>query len=378
MEINENNRDKKDEIKINSISDYLAIIDKKIDRLKCINDNVIFCYRGEDRIQGDNGELYVHSMPNIFRPTNFNKFAEFKWFEKSILDEVKSNNLSNSIDYLEIAMDAQHGGFPSRLLDITFNSLIALFFAITPHYTKKIKEHDNADGRVIVYAVDKMTTSKTETIMNIYNELVNEKKYNSRLGSHFHFLIDFVELNSRIKAQQGGFILFGGNQFVPMPDGKFEEILIPQKYKDKLRQQLDLYFGINMGMIYPEPNNKAEYITTRALKVENEIDYYSVIKEEIEFYIIDKIDYIKFNLGTDKNNIKETLQELAYYIYDITISYNNLLESSAVGLQNEEIYKIGEVLKDKIQYVNSEFYSVLGGDLLNPELLNCKEKNDIV
>ena len=165
--------------------------------------NSLFCYRGEDRIHGDNGEVYVHSMPNIFRPTNFNKFNEFKWFEKSILDEVKSNNLSKSIDYLEIAMDAQHGGFPSRLLDITFNSLIALFFAITPHYTMKIKEHDNVDGRVIVYAVDKMTTSKTETIMKIYKELVNEKKYNSRLDAYFHLFIDFVDLNSLFQFQQG-------------------------------------------------------------------------------------------------------------------------------------------------------------------------------
>ena len=367
MKINEHNRHNK--VIIKSISDYLNIIEKKINKLKKINMNSLFCYRGEDRIHGDNGEVYVHSMPNIFRPTNFNKFNEFKWFEKSILDEVKSNNLSKSIDCLEIAMDAQHGGFPSRLLDITFNSLIALFFAITPHYTMKIKEHDNVDGRVIVYAVDKMTTSKTETIMKIYKELVNEKKYNSRLDAYFHLFIDFVDLNSRIKAQQGGFILFGGNQFVPIPTGKFEEITIPKEFKEELRQQLDLYFGINMGTIYPEPDNKADYIITRASKVENNIDYYSMIKEEIEFNIINKIDYIKFELGGIEGNVTKSLQELAYYMHDVVISLNTLKECSEYKYPEAKIKKIEEMVKDKIKYVNSEFYSELGGDLMDAKVI---------
>lgn len=374
MAIYEHNKDK---TKINSISDYLKIIDEKIETLKRINNNAIFCYRGEDRTQGTKGEIYVHSMPNIFRPKNFDKFTEYKWFEKSMLDEVKSNNLSNSIDYLEVAMDAQHGGFPSRLLDITFNSLIALFFAVTPHYTKEINENDKADGRVIVYAADKLTTSKTETVKKIYEELVNEKKYNCRLDSHFHFLIDFVELNSRIKAQQGGFILFGGNQFIPVPRWKFEEIIIPQESKEKLRQQLDLYFGINMGMIYPEPDNKVDYIITRALKVKNEIDYYAVIKEEMEFKIdnyINYINYINYNSKRDESEINQLLKELACYIYDIAISLNDLAKSSKDENKKAIMLTIGKMINDKIGYINEEFHSSIEGNLLDPDIVNITDK----
>lgn len=374
MSINEHNRDKKDEIKINSISDYLAIIAEKIEILKRINNNAIFCYRGEDRTQGTKGEIYVHSMPNIFRPKNFDKFTEYKWFEKSMLDEVKSNNLSNSIDYLEVAMDAQHGGFPSRLLDITFNSLIALFFAVTPHYTKEINENDKADGRVIVYAADKLTTSKTETVKKIYEELVNEKKYNCRLDSHFHFLIDFVELNSRIKAQQGGFILFGGNQFIPVPRWKFEEILIPQGSKERLRQQLDLYFGINMGMIYPEPDNKVDYIIARALKAKNEIDYYSVIKEEMEFKIDNYINYINYNSKRGESETNQLLKELACYIYDIAISFKDLFKSTKDENKKAIILTIGKMINNKIGYINEEFHSRLGGNLLNPDIVKITDK----
>ena len=336
MALYEHNKDK---TKINSISDYLKIIDEKIETLKRINNNAIFCYRGEDRTQGTKGEIYVHSMPNIFRPKNFDKFTEYKWFEKSMLDEVKSNNLSNSIDYLEVAMDAQHGGFPSRLLDITFNSLIALFFAVTPHYTKEINENDKADGRVIVYAADKLTTSKTETVKKIYEELVNEKKYNCRLDSHFHFLIDFVELNSRIKAQQGGFILFGGNQFIPVPRWKFEEIIIPQESKEKLRQQLDLYFGINMGMNY-----------------------------------INYINYINYNSNRDESEINQLLKELACYIYDIAISLNDLAKSSKDENKKAIMLTIGKMINDKIGYINEEFHSSIEGNLLNPDIVSITDK----
>lgn len=356
-------QDKKNINKINNISDYLSEIDLNIKELKRITGSSFFCYRGEDRIQNCSGKNYKHSMPNIFRPEQFEKFDKFKWFEKSILDEIRSNNLSNRNDYLEIAMDAQHGGFPSRLLDVTFNSLIALFFAITPHYNININEHDNIDGRVMVYAIDKMSTSNTESIIDIYKDIVHEKKYNSRLESYFHMLIDFVDLNSRIKAQQGGFILFGGNQHVPIPEMRVKEIIIPKEAKEKLRQQLDLYFGINMGMIYPEPDKKVDYITSRALIIENDVNYYSVIEDEIEFNLRNKLEYIKFQLQEGEVDSLKLIQDLAYYIYDVVISIESL------KYNKDKTNKIKKMIIKNIEHINSELYTELSGNLLNPEIV---------
>lgn len=355
----------KDEIK--NVSDYLNEVEKNIKKLTRNNGNLLICYRGEDRKENENGEKYLHSMPNIFRPDNFNNFDRYNWFEKNILDEIKSNNISKNKNYLEIAMDAQHGGFPSRLLDVTFNSLIALFFAVTPHYTKKKKQHDTFDGRVIIYAVDKMSTSNTESIIDIYDNLVNNKTHNTRLDSYFHILIDFVDLNSRIKAQQGGFILFGGNQYVPIPDSRLIEITIPHESKDTLREQLNLFFGINMGMIYPEPDNKVDYIIKRALKVENEIDYYSIIYNEIEFNIKYMVNNIKFQLAHNENQLTELLGDLSKYIYYIYLSIS-IYDSSRKD-DIDKVEKLKKYLDSKILYINHEFRDKVDGDLINTNIV---------
>ncbi len=346
-----------------SVADYLHEVENILSKLKKKTGSTLFCYRGEDRKENDDGEPYLHSMPNIFRPNIFNDFDRYKWFEKNILDEIKANKISNNSNYLELAMDAQHGGFPSRLLDVTFNSLIALFFAVTPHYTKKKDQHDKFDGRVIIYAVDKMSTSNTESIIDIYDNLVNNKTHNTRLDSYFHILIDFVDLNSRIKAQQGGFILFGGNQYVPIPDSRLIEITIPQASKDTLRKQLDLFFGINMGMIYPEPDNKVEYITNRALKVENEIDYYSIIYNEIEFNIKYMVNNIKFQLAHNENQLTELMVDLSKYIYYIYLSISVYDSSRKDDI--DKVEKLKKFLDSKILYINHEFRDKVDGNLIN-------------
>ena len=363
-------------IVVRNVSTYLQEIEKRISELKRITGDTLVCFRGENRTSSEQGELYRHSMPNIFRPDKFKMLNKFKWFEKGILDEICSNNLSSSKEYLEIAMDAQHGGFPSRLLDVTFNSLIALFFATTPHYNTFIEKNDDADGRVLVYIFDKMATSKTKTINKIYEDLIAKKSNNiklSRLGSHFHFLIDFVDLNSRIRAQQGGFVLFGGNQFVPIPESRVREIIIPNEAKKIIRKELDTYFGINMGMIYPEPDNKVDYITKKSIIVENDVNYFSTIRDEIKFNINNRLEYIKYIKDQDEQEFKRTIHELAYYMYDLIMSIEdiNLKVDDAIKEtsmnQEEMIQSIIKMIIQQVEYINNELYQKIDGYLINIE-----------
>lgn len=363
---------KENNINIESVSDYLKEVSNCLNDLKRETNSTLFCYRGEDKIYGENGSIFTPAMPNIFRPNTFRDFCNYDWFEKNILDEVKSNNLSNSENYLEIAMDAQHGGFPSRLLDVSFNSLVALFFAVAPYYMCKINEHDDTDGRVIVIATDKMSTSNTQSIIDIYHKLVVEKKYKSILDSYFHMLIDFVDLNSRIKAQQGGFILFGGNQFIPIPDERMKEIIIPRKSKEKIREELDLYFGINMGMIYPEIDKKVEYLTNRSLVIENDFDYYSTIIDEIKFYLDAKIDHLEFILSThvQENNDREyneILNNLSKYIYTVSTVINKEIDCNDQN-KNQATNYIKEMLNEKMQYINNLTSEKRNGNVINPKL----------
>lgn len=373
-EINNNN------VVVENVSTYLQKVEEQISELKRVTGDSLVCFRGENRMSGEQGELYRHSMPNIFRPDKFEMLNKFKWFEKGILDEIRSNNLSGSKEYLEIAMDAQHGGFPSRLLDVTFNSLIALFFATTPHYNTAIEKNDDTDGRVLVYVFDKMATSKTKTVIDIYKDLISEKKDNirlSRLGSHFHFLIDFVDLNSRIRAQQGGFVLFGGNQFVPIPESRVREIIIPNKAKKLIRTELDTYFGINMGMIYPEPENKVDFITKKSIIIENDVNYFSVIRDEIEFNIDNKIACIQYIKENDEKEFKKTIHETAYYMYDLLMSIEHMKEclegaSKEVDANRTMIEEIINLIEQKVVHINNKLYKEIDGNLINDNNIEVK------
>lgn len=347
------------------ITKYLNEIDKKVSNLKRLTGCKLYCFRGEDQL------FEFHSQPNLFRGKIFDAYNNKRCIEKNILDELKANNLSVNHNLLEIAMDAQHGGFPSRLLDVSFNSLIALFFAVTPHYTKPLDANDEKDGRVIIYAIDEMATSKSKSINDIYREIVEEGKFSSRFDGYFHYLIDFSDLNARIKAQQGGFILFGGNQYVPIPPGRYLEIKIKPESKKIIREELELYFGINMGTIYPEAYNKVSYITSKSEIVSCGINYYENIKKEIE----NCLDYyiISLNCEQDQRKRKDLKKEIKSFIIAISLSITNFLssdyellsESSKSDTLKLEVDEINDLITKFVKTVNEK----LDVEFINPQLL---------
>lgn len=89
-----------------------------------------------------------------------------------------ANHLTNGSTYLEKAIDAQHGGFPSRLLDVTYNCLVALYFAVTPFYTKEEDSEDGPgnDGMVYIFPMEKMYCPAGNNIVNAYDAIVERKE----------------------------------------------------------------------------------------------------------------------------------------------------------------------------------------------------------
>ena len=256
-ELEENN-------KIKTINDYII-------RIREIHDNHSNCnivYRGEIKDYKE-----YSCRPNVFREP---AFYLNKYYEKNILDEMTALNINNGDNYLFKAINAQHGGFPSRLLDITFNALVALHFAINPHYTKswseKIKEYDKEDGVVYVFFFNEMYCATSGIIQNCYNAIIERnEKYNidSYIFSQNYKLIDHIKLNDRIIAQNGGFILFPGNEFHPIPDWMFEKIIIHRNSKEKIRKELKELFGIDNGTMYPEASNQVPFITGKSIYINN-------------------------------------------------------------------------------------------------------------
>lgn len=325
------------------IDDYIKKISEIVKSNK--TEESIVTYRGESKIYP------TSCIPGIYRE-NFLKNYEF--FEKNIFDEMRANDIAKGSSYLENAISAQHDGFPSRLLDVTYNSLVALYFACTPYYRKKEDELDSEPGKVIIFFIDKIFCPTGENITKNYKELITEKGsfINNAIFSKNHKLIDHIRINKRIIAQQGAFILFQGYDVEFLQKYMYKEIIIPANSKKTLRNELNDFFGIHTGSIYPEPENLIQEIKNKTLNIENSeftleselnILLYN-IECESQFYLTeifksqsepkDKLKEFEkvlrsYQLGILdlKNKFDEQTSKSSEIVNTFITKYNNLIET---------------------------------------------------
>jgi hypothetical protein len=198
----------------------------------------------------------------------------------------------------------QHYGLPTRLLDVSSNPLVALYFATEPYRSTS----KTVDGLVVLYDVPKarrkyFDSDSISCVANLANLLPSEKEVlleNIELEredfnkldecdrlvqfiraekSHFRPRIEPSDLirtkyvtpkmqNRRIVAQHGAFLLFGlKSTRVPRDATKTDTIMreliyIPQSAKSTIRRQLD-DLGINDGTLFPELSHAATDIVRR-------------------------------------------------------------------------------------------------------------------
>ena len=241
---------------IHSAADYIREVVSRAEKLK--KQDGVIVYRGETQ------EYAKACRPNIFRQ---DLLRSNPFFEKNLFDEMSANHITDGSRYLEKAIDAQHGGFPSRLLDVTYNCLIALYFAVTPQTKKEEASYDGKDGMVYLFSIERMYSPTSDNINKSYDAMITrEPEWFQRSGifRKNHKLIDHIKMNKRIIAQQGAFILFQGDEAEPIPSCQYERIRIPGEVKGRLRRELKNFFGIYTGMIYPETENLIEEITRKS------------------------------------------------------------------------------------------------------------------
>ena len=270
---------------IKTISEYIDAIENTVRDAKTEHSVVVF--RGESVVYD------TPCQPNIFRTKLSQKD---KFFEKNLFEEMAANHLTNGQTYLERAIDAQHGGFPSRLLDVSYNCLAALYFAVTPFYTQKETDLDDEDGMVYVFFLEDMYCPTGNNINDAYNACVEHNVdwfEGQELFQKNHKLIDHIKKNPRIIAQQGAFILFQGECLSSFPSYRYEQIRIDASSKKSLRKALRLYFGIHTGSIYPEEFNlveemirKSERVSTLTFSAQDELTMvFQNIKRIVDYYV---------------------------------------------------------------------------------------------
>lgn len=331
---------------ISSVDEYIKEINKIIKKRDTENEVIVF--RGECK----NYPTSAH--PNIFR---YNHLRDNKYFEINLFDQMKANNLTLADSYLEIAIDAQHGGFQSRLLDVSYNCLVALYFAVTPYYREKITAYDKDDGIVYIFNMDSIYSAKSNTVIENYNtqvERTQEWYCNSSLFQKNYKLIDHIKLNNRIVAQQGAFILFPGDECGEIIKSQYIKIGINHESKAFIRQELNNLFGINTGTIYPEVENTVAGITWKSKLIKNEkfnfineIDLVlSCIEREVEYYesylIANRVEREKTIQGVKE--YEERLYSYKLGIEELDNSIEELLRDYDLELRERARAKLNDCL----------------------------------
>ncbi|MBV6738296.1 FRG domain-containing protein [Priestia megaterium] len=308
----------------------------------------ILVYRGEAKdFRG------TACRPNIFRSFDL---EEDKNVEINILNSMLSKKYSVGNSYFETAIEAQHGGFPSRLLDVTYNALVALFFAVTPHYTKEETIHDKDSGVVYLFDIPKMSSPASSDVRELYENLLkdNSPLRTENLFSNTYKLLDHSSQNDRIIAQQGAFILFYGNKEFSLPKRIQSKLIICPTLKKEIREELSSMFNINMGTMYPEMMNNVDNILNKIKNLNalsfsyvNEIQFLiSELKAECEYRLIE------FKANTCATHIDKIKSFEA--IFDPINTFKNYLELAMKNKQfknkiNQEELEI--LIDEHNQYV---------------------------
>lgn len=323
---------------VESVAEYIQRVNEYI-QLKQSPDS-FFVYRGEP-------EKYpVPCRPNLFRGS---AMSGNPFFEKGLCNAMRQSSLTNELRYLDNAIDAQHGEFPSRLLDVTYNCLTALYFAVTPYYHLEEDALDEQDGMVYLFLIDEVFSPSAENINSNYNAIINRDKdwYQGKaLFEKNHKFIDHSTLNNRIVAQQGAFILFQGDEAERLPLYMSYGIRIPKKCKPAIRRDLKQLFGIHTGSIYPEVTNlvkelteKSRLLNTDDFTCENELHYtMRLFAKELDYYL----DYAAENRDNEA------------YIDQILTHIERVVNSYRLGLLElwRDSPEIGEPLHWAVEQYN--------------------------
>jgi hypothetical protein len=254
------------------------------------------------------GNIYYRGQSNVkykLTPSVLRDHMQYK--EHEIYNEIMiecAHEFDNCKLHNEILAKMQHYGVPTRLLDVTTNPLVALYFAcesnqdvngvvyIIKKDKSEIKQYDSDSVSIlsslprfnfdekeeILELAQKMSLNVTDKAIGEFNseriirrllhEIKKEKPAFENIINPKDLLENFVfvprKANARIIRQSGAFIIFGLLQqeieHIEMSrDNLYNKIIIDKNKKQEIISQLSC-FGISKATLHPELYKVAEYI----------------------------------------------------------------------------------------------------------------------
>lgn len=240
---------------------------------------------------------------------------------------------------IEILSKMQHYGIPTRLVDVTLDPYIALYFAIEE------VEHDE-DAEVFIFEkIPYEINSKDVKLVSLFSIAKDysfksladlyENTYDEKIGLYEiaeivkeNKLVKFDESlsdsNERLYNQKGTFILCTNiikdscvkKQIKNISKEEGSTIIrIPFEYKNKIKRELNVKHNINKRVVYPELPVFAEYIKekfkTKNSNYLNEYKYRIIEKQDISHALAKRLS-IKIELENSINidGIKEIIHSI--------------------------------------------------------------------
>lgn len=316
------------------IFQYIQEIQECLEELekqqKCsMDDDILVAFRGEPRDYGD-----TKLVPSLFRNPNIIP-KEAHIFELISDYGILSTEKERLIDK---AIESQHYVAISRMLDITFSILPALYFACGSGTDVK------QNGKLFVFCFPERYSPHSAYLEAFYKNVLIDKT-NITYSKNFK-VITHSYSNERIQAQSGGFIFFPGEDYIPISPVYYKEILIKAEDKEGIMKDLSRLFNVEEATLFPEKSTRAKLVkkilmnekyVKRELSVEDEVSTYF---ERIFF----ETEMMKQKGNLSKKDLMRKLRkekaDLLTYINTVEIPKNEKTKKQEQIVKIEETFAV--------------------------------------
>lgn len=283
------------DIEVHSVAEVIDFVKANAMRVFHTNTNSMSLYRGQS-------DYTWHLMPAVYRGGQF----EFESTYIKELERIRPSDFAgqNKFDKL---VKMQHYGLPTRLLDVTSNPLVALYFACSNHLEK--------DGAFYYFSTPTFWYDNW-AVQIVMEYVMSPENYIDRFVARVkHMLPEPFRKEDEAKG------------IVMHTLGVPAHAVLPKHTNQRIRQQSGAFFLFGMSFEKEDPNNRAPgYIPYRGLYIDQEMRIAPIIKKlripaQYKASILDELDLLNINeaflfpeLEYQSKNVVQSVQRKISYL----------------------------------------------------------------